>query len=128
MPSTRIQWIDFCRVYTAFLVVLRHVDRPYASVNYVVDLFNYRSLIFFFFLASGYFAHRAMAGQWLDWQRTRKLLVPYIFWTAVVSILLLQPLIHWEQTLAGNFSWLSWELIPSEMGLLNWCYWDFDNV
>ncbi len=128
MPFARVQWIDFCRVYTAFLVVLRHVDRPYASVNYVVDLFNYRSLIFFFFLASGYFTHKALAGQWLDWQRTRKLLLPYIFWTAVVSILLLQPLIHWPKTIAGDFSWLSWQLIPREMGLLNWCYWDFDNV
>ena len=47
MPSSRIQWIDFCRVWTAFFVVLRHVDRPYGSFNYIIDLFNYRSLIFF---------------------------------------------------------------------------------
>ena len=63
MPSARIQWIDFCRVYTAFFVVLRHVDRPYGSFNYIIDLFNYRSLIFFFFLVSGYFTHKAAAGQ-----------------------------------------------------------------
>ncbi|MBR5522385.1 MAG: acyltransferase [Akkermansia sp.] len=128
MPSARVQWIDFCRVYTAFFVVLRHVDRPYTSVNYMVDLFNYRSLIFFFFLMSGYLAHKAAAGQWLDWQRTRKLLLPYVFWTAVASILLLQPMMHWNQTLSGDFSWFDWSLIPREMGMLNWCYWDFDNV
>lgn len=127
-PSTRIEWIDFCRVWTAFFVVLRHVDRPYGSFNYIIDLFNYRSLIFFFFLAAGYFTHKAAAGQWLDWKRTRTLLVPYIFWTAVASIILLQPMMHWSQTLAGNFAWFKWELIPREMGLLNWCYWDFDNV
>ena len=40
MPSARIQWIDFCRVYTAFFVVLRHVDRPYGSFNYIIDLFS----------------------------------------------------------------------------------------
>lgn len=128
MPSSRIQWIDFCRVWTAFFVVLRHVDRPYGSFNYIIDLFNYRSLIFFFFLAAGYFTHKAAAGQWLDWKRTRTLLVPFIFWTAVASILLLQPMMHWEQSLSGDFSWFKWELIPREMGLLNWCYWDFDNV
>ncbi|MBR2314937.1 MAG: acyltransferase [Akkermansia sp.] len=128
MPSSRIQWIDFCRVWTAFFVVLRHVDRPYGSFNYIIDLFNYRSLIFFFFLAAGYFTHKAAAGQWLDWKRARTLLVPFIFWTAVASILLLQPMMHWGQTLAGDFSWFNWELVPREMGLLNWCYWDFDNV
>ena len=128
MPSARIQWIDFCRVYTAFFVVWRHVDRPYGSINYIVDLFNYRSLIFFFFLISGYFTHKAAAGQWLDWKRTKTLLLPFAFWTAVASILLLQPMMHWEQTLAGNFSWFNLTLIPREMGLLNWCYWDFDNV
>ncbi|MBR2145327.1 MAG: acyltransferase family protein, partial [Akkermansia sp.] len=128
MPSARIQWIDFCRVWTAFFVILRHVDRPYGSFNYIIDLFNYRSLIFFFFLAAGYFTHKAAAGQWLDWKRTRTLLVPFIFWTSVASILLLQPMMHWGQTLAGDFSWFSWELVPREMGLLNWCYWDFDNV
>ena len=94
MPSARIQWIDFCRVWTAFFVVLRHVDRPYGSFNYIIDLFNYRSLIFFFFLAAGYFTHKAAAGQWLDWKRTRTLLVPFVFWTAVASILLLQPMMQ----------------------------------
>lgn len=128
MPSARIQWIDFCRVYTAFFVVLRHVDRPYGSFNYIIDLFNYRSLIFFFFLVSGYFTHRAAAGQWLDWKRSKTLLLPFIFWTAVASILLLQPMMHWGQTISGDFSWFNWELVPREMGLLNWCYWDFDNV
>ncbi|MBR4107079.1 MAG: acyltransferase [Akkermansia sp.] len=127
-PSSRIEWIDFCRVWTAFFVVLRHVDRPYGSFNYIIDLFNYRSLIFFFFLAAGYFTHKAAAGQWLDWKRTRTLLVPFLFWTAVASILLLQPMMHWDQTLAGDFNWFRWSLIPREMGLLNWCYWDFDNV
>ena len=128
MPSARIQWIDFCRVWTAFFVVLRHVDRPYGSFNYIIDLFNYRSLIFFFFLAAGYFTHKAAEGQWLDWKRTRTLLVPFVFWTAVASILLLQPMMHWGETLSGDFSWFKWEMIPKEMGLLNWCYWDFDNV
>lgn len=127
MPKERIQWIDFCRVYTAFMVVLRHVDRWFdsagPSVNYVVDLFNYRSLIFFFFLMSGYFSHKAEQGQWLAWGRTRQLLWPYMFWTLFGMCLICLP-----NALAGDWHWLNWQNIGGQLGLTSWCYWNYTNV
>ena len=127
MAGQRIEWIDFCRVYTAFFVIVRHCDRHYGFPAYVIDLFNYRSLIFFFFLMAGYFTHAARPGQWLDWARTRRLLPPYLFWT-LISLLALQPLMHLEQVCRGDWSWLTPLMALKEAGLHSWCYWDYSNV
>lgn len=127
MSAKRIEWIDFCRIYTAFCVIVRHCDRHYGFPAYIADLFNYRSLIFFFFLMAGYFTHHAAVGQWVDWQRTRQLLFPYLFWT-LISIVALQPLMHLPQLANGDWTWLSPRLLFSETGLVSWCYWDFSNV
>ena len=127
MRTKRIEWIDFCRIYTAFCVIVRHCDRHYGFPAYVADLFNYRSLIFFFFLMAGYFTHRADAGQWVDWRRTKQLLLPYLFWT-LISIIALQPFAHLTELMHGDWSWLSPQLLLSETGLASWCYWDFSNV
>ena len=127
MPGKRIEWIDFCRIYTAFCVIVRHCDRHYGYFAYVADLFNYRSLIFFFFLMAGYFTHYAAPGQWLDWARARRLLWPYVFWT-LISVFTLVPLMHLDGIAAGHWEWLT-PLTPlREMGLLSWCYWDYSNV
>ncbi len=127
MPAKRIEWIDFCRIYTAFCVIVRHCDRHYGFPAYVADLFNYRSLIFFFFLMAGYFTHRAAANQWLDWPRAKKLLWPYLFWT-LISLIVLQPFMHIPELRVGDWSWISPHMLLSEMGLASWCYWDFSNV
>lgn len=127
MAATRIAWIDFCRIYTAFFVIVRHCDRHYGFPAYVIDLFNYRSLIFFFFLMAGYFTHYAEPGRWLDWTRTRKLLLPYLFWT-LITLITMQPLMHVGDIAAGQWGWLSPLLPLREMGLLSWCYWDYSNV
>lgn len=127
MTKQRIVWIDFCRIYTAFCVIVRHCDRHYGFPAYIADLFNYRSLIFFFFLMAGYFTHRAGEGQWIDWRRTKQLLAPYLFWT-LISIVALQPLMHLEELTAGEWGWLTPKLLLSETGLASWCYWDFSNV
>ena len=127
MAAKRIEWIDFCRVYTAFCVIVRHCDRHYGYFPYIADLFNYRSLIFFFFLMSGYFTHSAAPGQWLDWGRTRRLLWPYLFWTLLAAVTMV-PLQHAGAIAGGDWSWAS-PLIPlREMGVLSWCYWDYSNV
>ena len=127
MAAKRIEWIDFCRVYTAFCVIVRHCDRHYGYFSYVADLFNYRSLIFFFFLMAGYFTHYAQPGRLLDWVRTRRLLWPYVFWTLFAACTMV-PLMHMGDIGQGNWSWVS-PLIPlREMGLLSWCYWDYSNV
>ncbi len=126
-PKPRIIWIDFCRIFIAFCVIVRHCDRHYPYPAYVADLFNYRSLIFFFFLMAGYFTHRAAAGQWVDWARTKRLLLPYLFWT-LISIPLLLPLLHLPELRAGDWSWLSPRLLLTETGLASWCYWDYSNV
>ena len=127
MSGKRIEWIDFCRVYTVFCVIVRHCDRHYGSFAYVADLFNYRSLIFFFFLMSGYFTHYASPGRLLDWPRARRLLWPYLFWTLLAALTMV-PLQHTGAIAQGDWSWVS-PLIPlREMGLLSWCYWDYSNV
>ncbi len=128
-PATkaRILWIDFCRVFIAFCVIVRHCDRHYPYPAYMADLFNYRSLIYFFFLMAGYFTHRAAAGQWVDWTRTKRLLLPYLFWT-LIAIPLLQPLQHLPELLAGDWGWLTPRLLLSETGLASWCYWEYSNV
>lgn len=123
MPAARVQWIDFCRVYTAFFVVLRHVDRTYGTVNYVVDLFNYRSLIFFFFLMSGYFTRQPGAGEWLGLRRARQLAVPYVFWGLAGMLVAYSP--HIGQ---GDWGWLTWQGVVSQLGLTSWCYWSYSNV
>lgn len=125
--AKRIRWIDFCRVYTAFFVIVRHCDRHYGYPAYIIDLFNYRSLIFFFFLMAGYFTHKAQPGQWLDWTRTRRLLPPYLFWT-LIAVFTMQPLMHLPQLQQGDWSWFTPLLFLQETGLHSWCYWDFSNV
>ena len=125
--SKRIEWIDFCRVYTAFFVIVRHCDRHYGFPAYIVDLFNYRSLIFFFFLMAGYFTHASRPGQWLDLSRTGRLLPPYLFWT-LIGLITMQPLMHLPQVAQGDWSWFSPLLFLKETGLHSWCYWDFSNV
>lgn len=127
MATNRIEWIDFCRVYTAFCVIVRHCDRHYGYFAYVADLFNYRSLIFFFFLMAGYFTHYAEPGKWFDWARTRKLLWPYLFWTLIAAFTMV-PLMHMGQIQQGDWSWVSPLIFPKEMGILSWCYWDYSNV
>lgn len=126
-PTGRVQWIDFCRIYVAFCVIVRHTDRYAESPAFFTDLFTYRSLIYFFFFFSAYFTHKAAAGQWLDWQRTRRLLWPYLFW-AFAAMVTMMPLLYWEQTSVGDWSWLHPHLVLSEMGLLDWKYWSFSNV
>lgn len=127
MPKERIQWIDFCRVYTAFFVIVRHVDRWFdstgPSLNYMADLFNYRSLIFFFFLMSGYFCRPAEPGQWLAWGRARQLLWPYLFWTLFGMLIICLP-----EALNGHWGWLSLQNVAGQLGLTSWCYWNYTNV
>lgn len=125
MPK-RITWIDFCRIYTAFFVIVRHVDRWYVGVptiNYLADLFNYRSLIFFFFLISGWFSHRPAAGQWVDGKRARQLAVPYVFWCLVGFFIA-----YSTAACSGDWSWLTPHKLAAELGLTSWCYWEFSNV
>ena len=127
MAKERIEWIDFCRVYMAFCVIVRHCDRHYGSFSYIADLFNYRSLIFFFFLMSGYFTRYAQPGVWLDWGRARRLLWPYLFWT-LTAVFTMVPLIHLGEIRQGDWSWVT-PLIPlREVGVLSWSYWDYSNV
>ena len=127
MAGKRIEWIDFCRVYTAFFVIVRHCDRHYGFPAYVIDLFNYRSLIFFFFLMAGYFTRPAEPGRRLDWTRTRRLIAPYLFWT-LLALLTMQPLMHLAELGHGNWGWFSTLLLLKETGLHSWCYWDYSNV
>ena len=126
-PAARIQWIDFCRVYTAFCVIVRHCDRYVESPAFFTDLFNYRSLIFFFFLMSGYFTHRAAEGQCFDVRRAGRLLWPYLFWAAF-AVVTMMPMLYWPQIQAGDWSWATPFLFLQEMGLTSWTYWSLSNV
>ncbi len=126
-PTTRVQWIDFCRIYVAFCVIVRHTDRYTESPAFFTDLFTYRSLIYFFFFFSAYFTHKAAAGQWFDWQRTRRLLWPYLFW-AFVAVVTMTPLLYWDKTSLGDWSWLHMHMVFREMGFTGWSYWNYSNV
>lgn len=123
----RVQWIDFCRVYVAFCVIVRHTDRYTESPAFFTDLFTYRSLIYFFFFFSAYFTHRAAAGEWLDWRRARRLLWPYLFW-GFAAVVTMMPLLYWPQVSAGDWSWVNLHMVLREMGFLGWAYWDYSNV
>lgn len=127
MPAKRVEWIDFCRIYAAFCVIVRHNERYAESFYFFSDLFNYRSLIFFFFLIAGYFTHRAEKGKLVDWQRTKHLLWPYLFWAAF-AVCALMPLLHLPEIEAGDWKWLTFGLFVREMGLASWTYWDLSNV
>ena len=122
-PAARVAWIDFCRVMVAFLVIVRHVERYAGSVNFFVDLFNYRSLIFFFFLMAGYFA----ANTTTLWPRVKKLVVAYLFW-AVVAALILVPTFRAGAIAQGEWSWLNAWMAADELGLMRWQYWGLSNV
>ncbi|MBQ2380461.1 MAG: acyltransferase family protein [Akkermansia sp.] len=126
-PKGRVQWIDFCRVYVAFCVIVRHTDRYTESPAFFTDLFTYRSLIYFFFFFAAYFTHKAADGQWLDFRRTGRLLWPYLFW-GFVAMLTMMPLYYWDQTSVGDWSWFHFHMVLREMGLLDWKYWSFTNV
>lgn len=127
MPVKRVEWIDFCRIYAAFCVIVRHNERYDESFYFFSDLFNYRSLIFFFFLMAGYFTHRAGEGCWVDWRRSARLLWPYLFWAAFAACTML-PLLYLPEIQEGNWKWLTPSLFISEMGLTSWTYWDLSNV
>ncbi len=134
MAGKRIQWIDFCRVYTAFCVVVRHCDRPQGSLPFLFDLFNYRSLVFFFFLVSGYFVHASRQYVqsppyicYFNLRRFSQLLLPFLFWAAV-AVLVILPLGHVAELRVGDWSWLSVGLLAQKMGLTSWTYWDMCNV
>lgn len=128
---SRVIWIDFCRVYTAFWVVVRHTDRPVDSIAYLGDLFNYRSLIFFFFLMAGYFTHQPQKGEWLGIRRALQLLWPYLFW-GVVAFYMIMPV-------TSAFDFTSVEGIQESiriighsfyraLGIHSWAYYDLYNV
>lgn len=123
----RVQWIDFCRIYVAFCVIVRHCDRYTESPAFFTDLFTYRSLIYFFFFFSAYFTHKATEGQWLDWKRTRRLLWPYLFW-AFLAVVTMTPLLYWDKVCAGDWSWVHFHMVIREMGLIDWKYWSLSNV
>lgn len=127
MATQRVPWIDFCRVYTAFFVIVRHTERHGGSINFLADLFNYRSLIFFFFLMAGYFTHPARKGQFVDWVRTRRLAWPYLFWAALAMVILI-PILNAESLLAGDFSCISLYTFMREMGFQCWYYSGLSNI
>ena len=110
MPSSRIQWIDFCRVWTAFFVIVRHTYAPDGTFFFYADLFNYRSLIFFFFLASGFFSkNNGIPTNWggyryLDIKRFAQILAMFIFWSITGAIILL-PLHYQEVWNNGAVIW-----------------------
>jgi len=109
MPSARIQWIDFCRVWTAFFVIVRHTYAPEGTLFFYADLFNYRSLIFFFFFASGLFSKQIsdcngrLISKWMDIKRFGQIASMFLFWSAVGALLLLP--VHWQEV------WKSGEII-----------------
>ena len=110
MPSARIQWIDFCRVWTAFFVIVRHTYAPEGSFFFLADLFNYRSLIFFFFFASGLFSkgmENPTAGggyRYLDIRRFGQIMSMFVFWS-LLGALLLSPLHYQEIWSQGEIVW-----------------------
>ncbi len=110
MSSARIQWIDFCRVWTAFFVIVRHTYAPEGSFFFLADLFNYRSLIFFFFFASGLFSkgvenHTIGGGyRYLDIRRFGQILSMFVFWS-LIGALLLSPLHYQEIWRQGEIVW-----------------------
>lgn len=126
-PASRIQWIDFCRVYVAFCVVVRHTDRYPDSLMYFTDMYNFRSLVFFFFLMSGYFTRPAAAGQWLDVKRAWRLARPYVFW-ALVPAFLVTAAANGAAIASGDWGWFNPGDLVVWLGLGNWEYWDYLNV
>lgn len=111
-------WVDFCRVYTAFFVVLRHVHCETGTVGYYLDLFNYRGLIFFFFLVSGYFMHLKESDGWKGGMRRGWILLRvYLFW-AVVSFLPLFCINHWAEISHGSWHALTVSSFMEGMGIV----------
>ena len=121
----RVVWIDFCRVLTAFYVVIRHSDRAWDSL-YMFDKFNYRSLVFIFFFLSGYFS-RPRSGTWLDWSRAWQLAKPWLLWAAV-GLCVLLPYYHHQALEHGDFSSLSPAAVAQGLGLTDWNYFAAYNV
>ncbi len=121
----RVVWVDFCRVLTAFYVIIRHSDRAWDSL-YLFDKFNYHSLVFIFFFLSGYFA-RPQSGAWLDWKRAWMLAKPWLLWGAV-GLCVLLPYYHHEALARGDFGSLSFASLARGMGLTDWNYFAAYNV
>ncbi len=123
MPSSRIQWIDFCRVWTAFFVIVRHTQAPEGSFFFLADLFNYRSLIFFFFFASGLFSksekNPTVGGgyRYLDIRRAGQILAMFAFWSLFGAVLL-SPLHYQEIWSQGE---IVWRRVLSAMGI-TWAF------
>lgn len=86
---------------------------------FLVDLFNYRGLIFVFFFISGYFVHQKRLVETkalLDTKRFLTLLRVYLFW-ALIGFILIFPMVHFETLRVGDWSCLSFKSILSGMGL-----------
>ena len=117
--NSRVLWIDFARIYAAFFVIVRHIPKEYGDFAFLVDLFNYRGLIFVFFFLSGYFIHarRLLENKvLLDTKRFMTLLKLYLFW-AFVGFILIFPMIHLDALCAGDWSCLSFKSVLRGMGL-----------
>lgn len=113
--SSRIAWIDICRVYAIFAIIVGHTNirtcfpSPPAALSWMVVLLEVGSVSPFFFL-SGYFT-KPCSHSWFNWQRVKMLLFPFIIWSCVGYVLF--PL--FEQ-IGGelDFSYL-WKNRPWEM-------------
>lgn len=118
--TARIGWIDFCRAYAAFFVIVRHVHPVRGTMVWFADELTYRGLIFLFFFLSGYFvhAHKEACGlkKYIDSRRFFQLLWAYLFWSAM-GVVLLVPLYHYESIVAGDFSFISLSALGDWMGL-----------
>lgn len=121
LPGNRIEWIDFCRVYTAFFVIVRHVHPQQGTVLWFADELTYRGLIFLFFFLSGYFVHPRDGvtgiGRYLDVARFTRLLWAYLLWS-MIGVLLLVPLLYYDSIIAGDFSFMSVSAFARWTGLI----------
>ena len=118
-PNSRVLWIDFARIYATFFVIVRHIPKEYGDFAFLVDLFNYRGLIFVFFFLSGYFIHQRRLLEskvLLDTKRFMTLLKLYLFW-AFIGFILIFPMIHLDALCAGDWSYLSFKSVLRGMGL-----------
>lgn len=127
----RVVRIDFCRIATAFCVIVRHSDRPVGSLPFLADLLNYRSLVFFFFLMAGYFTSQPREGERLGIRRALRLLWPYLFWgmvafyiimpfTSVIDLTTAEGILQTARVIGHSFY--------RAFGLHSWHYFDLYNV
>lgn len=119
--TTRIPWIDFCRIYTVFIVVVRHDHGVGANPLSYLDIFHFEGMIFVFFLLSGYFSYKIRSctsskNPHVDFKRLFRLLVPYLFWV-IVGVLALFPIIYHHQIASGDWSFLSIGNLMKQLGI-----------